>query len=979
MKDVKYGWNSGEFGPEFWGRSDVERYGLGAAHIENFYVTYSGSLRTREPLRFAEYCQTPEATQRLFSFEFSNSIDAAYCVIFGSGTIRFMRDGAYILEDAVTVSGVASGIATSTAHGYENGDLVYLDTYPNILVISGKTTNGWIARDIDGNAISINSVATLSRRVFTLAHPYSSAALASLRAYQVFDVVKFTHPDYAPMLLTRTATTWTFAAESRTGGKPLLQTATATTSGKFIRYARVTSGGSGYSNATQLSISDATGSGAVLLPTVDSGVIVSVTIDQGGRNYTAPTISANVGTGATFEIGLAPAEAEFVIAVSAVIAGEETGISRPAVITGAINFAQTQGSATYSWAAVAGAESYNVYRSIIFPLAGQANIGAELFYIGSTQSTSFVDNNVQSDATRSPRFFFDPLANGAITYVQVTAGGSGYSHTSTVSASGGGSGFTAYPIVQAGVIVGIYIADPGANYSNPTITVSGGSGATFSPSVTPLTGNNPAISYIFQQRAGYGGTNNSPQQIIASRIREFDNFSTSGITTDADAYDYTIDSQRLSPIRHVLPVQQGLLVFTRDGVSLLRAGENSSVTPTNGVLDPQSFIGAATIPPVLAEEDIIYTQEKSRGLRLLSFNANARKYDGQEISFFSRHLFRDRTITSLTSTAGYDNRLYGSFSDGAAYQATVQREQQTFAFTRMTTQGLIKDCVAVNVGTEEHVYYLVKRMGRLAVEFTRPPETDQIEDNFLLDSALLTPKIHPAASVTVSGLSGVVTVTASANVFAVGDVGKVFAGGGSRGVVTNFLTANSIEVTLTRPISNVNFQTSVAADIPQGDWWLNPYITSVSGIPHEGATIGVIADGKRQNDKVVTNGAITLDFPAALVRVGFAAQAKITTLPPPADGKLINTLRASVYYRNATTINYGTGDAAPYNAPLRTNEPWAEPNYQTPDEQFFYIDGIYALNDKITLTIDDGLPAEILRITVFYNEENDVVDQPSKG
>jgi len=979
MRDVKFGWNAGEWGPEFYGRSDVERYTLGAAHIENFYVTYSGSLRTREPMRFVEFTQHPTSAHRLFSFEFSNSIDAAYCVVFGEGTIRFVRDGAYILEDSKSVSGVADGVVTSTAHGYSNGDLVYVEGQSNILIVSGVTTNTWEAINIDGVSLTFTFGATTSRRVFTLTHNYLSVDLARLQSYQVFDVAKFTHPAYPPMLLTRTSSSWTFTAEVRGGGQPLAQTITATTSGKFIRYVRVTNGGTGYTSASVITVTDATGTGAVLLPTVDSGVIVSVTIEQGGRNYTAPNLVVDVGSGATFEVGLMPTEAEFVVVVSAVVDGEETGISRPAVITGAVNFAQTQGYAEYSWAAVSGAESYNIYRSIIFPQAGQANAGAELFYIGSTKATSFVDANIQPDATRAPRFYFDPLANGAITYVEVTAAGTGYSNSSVVSATGGGSNFVAYPILEGSTIVGIYIANPGSGYSNPTISVSGGSGATFSPSVTPLTGNNPAVSHVFQQRAGYAGTRNSPQQIIASRIRAFDNFATSLIITDADPYDYTIDSQRLSPIRFTLPVQQGLMIFTRDNVQLLRAGENSSVTPTNGILDPQSFIGAAEIPPELVEEDIIYVQEKSRGIRLLTFNANARKYDGQEISFFSRHLFRDRQVSALTSSAGYDNRIYGVFNDGAAFMATIQREQQTYGFSRFTTKGLIKDCVSVNVGTEEHIYYLVQRGNRLIIEYTRPPETKQIEDNFLLDSCLLNDKIYPAASVTVSGLIGDVTITASSNVFTSADVEKVFAGGGGRGIVTAYVSPTQISVTLTRGIENVNFQTSVAATMPQGTWWLNPFVTSVEGIPHEGETVGVIADGKRQSDKVVANGTVTLDFPSAIVRVGFPAQARLTTLAPPAEGMLINMLGASVYYLNATTLYYGGTEEARYEAPLRTNEPWAEPNYQRPDEQFLFVDGIYSRNATFTLTVDDGMPAEILRIAVFYNEESDVVDQSSQG
>jgi hypothetical protein len=72
-----------------------------------------------------------------------------------------------------------------------------------------------------------------------------------------------------------------------------------------IEHIDVTAGGTGYTNASVLSVTDAAGIDFVGFPVVESGVIVAVVIVNNGSGYVSPVISATVGTGATFtaEIG----------------------------------------------------------------------------------------------------------------------------------------------------------------------------------------------------------------------------------------------------------------------------------------------------------------------------------------------------------------------------------------------------------------------------------------------------------------------------------------------------------------------------------------------------------------------------------------------------------------------------------------------------------------------------------------------------
>ncbi len=72
-----------------------------------------------------------------------------------------------------------------------------------------------------------------------------------------------------------------------------------------ITTVNVLSGGGAYDPNTTLVVSDVTGTGAVLTPTIAGGVITGVTIVNGGQNYTAPTVNAaNQGAAAAGNVNV---------------------------------------------------------------------------------------------------------------------------------------------------------------------------------------------------------------------------------------------------------------------------------------------------------------------------------------------------------------------------------------------------------------------------------------------------------------------------------------------------------------------------------------------------------------------------------------------------------------------------------------------------------------------------------------------------
>jgi hypothetical protein len=138
--------------------------------------------------------------------------------IFTHLKLRFVQDGAYVLEPAKTIDNINradEGVVTSTAHGYSNGDWLYAknlvgmtELSGRLLVVSDKTADTFKIKDYWGEYISTRGLGVFVsgsiRRVYTVVTPYDQTNLSKLRTTQVRDTLRITHRLYKPRDLTRT-------------------------------------------------------------------------------------------------------------------------------------------------------------------------------------------------------------------------------------------------------------------------------------------------------------------------------------------------------------------------------------------------------------------------------------------------------------------------------------------------------------------------------------------------------------------------------------------------------------------------------------------------------------------------------------------------------------------------------------------------------------------------------------------------------
>ena len=873
-KLIQYPFTAGEISPQFFGHTDLDQYRYGLADCRNFFVDYRGGISTRPGTEFREYIKSDTLPTKFFPFRYGPNVAGTYGLLFGDSYVRFLNDGSYVVEAAKTITAITAanpGVVTSAAHGFTAGDWVQIAAVGGMTRLNGQktfqvgTTTANTFELVDprtgSNYSTVGFTAYTSggtaSRIYTVTSPYPATALGELRARQIRDYVRLTHPDYAIRNLIRaSATSWSFSTESHTA--------------------------------------------------------------QDFGNDTAPTVTVNSATGGT-TTGVA--EAIYCVTSINVDGEESlpTAILLKTGMGNYLEDADL--TATISWTRVQGAKKYRVYRSRVVNHAGGMTKGELMGLVGESYTKNFTDDDCVPDYTQLPPTLATPFAHGAVESIEITNVGSGYGVNDTISVSGGGgSGFRGELVVVGGTIVAVKVIEPGSGYSGATASISTAAGvnAAFTVNLSEASGNNPYVSELYQQRQVYAATDNDPLGVRGSRVGRFSNFSTTDVLIDSDAWEYELESEVVAPIRHLVPTNFGLIALGKEGIWLLTGGADRAITPTNVDALPNPAAGASLTPPILAQGSVLYIEDNCRAARLLAYNTDTEVFGGQNVSILANHLFKsDNQITAWAFAPSPYSVIWGVREDGSLVSFTIEQEHGVLAWASHTTNGLYKDVMVLEEGDTFSVYFVVERYVNSRwtkfIERFASREFDDVEDAFCVDCGLKTTSTAPAAILTPSASSGAgVTFTASAGVFVSGDVGKVIRCGGGLATITGYTSATVVTGTFSRAMtSSLLAESGTVVPIPSGSWTMDATFTSVSGLDHlEGQTVKVLLDGKVLSDKTVASGAIALGATGSRAIVGKGFRAYARTLPHsggdiPIDDRYAKIIGSAVRVHDTAGLKVG--------------------------------------------------------------------------
>ena len=863
----QFGFGSGVFAPELHGSVALENYDIGLKAGRNFTINYLGGAFVRGGTRFTDYVQFENEPARIIPFRFNRNIGNNYCIILTKNRIRFVQDGQYVLEAAKTIVTLAP-VLEVTAHGFSDNDWVQIagETYQ----VDDATVNTFTIRTPFGTAVDLTGTgATSVARIYTLAHSFDSADFFDLKFDQLRDVYYINHPNYTEKQLTRFGdTNWTL------------------TDTQFVGFNE--------------------------------------------RVDTVPSASksANGNAGVMFAVAAVNAE------------GEEAPLGTESfrIVFNSVNYSVTEGSIKLTWNPTTNATAYNIYRSLIVPDDADISFAADLGYIGTSIGPEFTDNNITPDFSVGPLEPYNPFADAPIQSYTVTAAGSAYSVSgSRLTITGGQSGDSAkgLPIVDDnGSVLAVRVLDPGFDYVSPGVTVTGptGSGAAITATVGSSSGNNPGCSKSIQQRRVRGGTNNRPNTIYGSRPGFPNSYFRTQFSLDDDPYELSIEAAEITPILHIEQAPEGMFVFFDSGVDLVRGVDDSTITTQSAKRTNQTTEGSSNLRPLRIGEEVLYVTADKDSVQAIGKSNLPTYFTNRDRSVFSSHYFTERNpIIDWGWAKAPDRLIWAVRADGTLLSCAYEAQQQVNAWTDHTTKGLFKSVAVVRENTRDVVYTLVQRRvnntDMMYLEQFQPNMPLTVDEMWAVDSGLQTALIKPAANIDFSAYEGTVTVTASDAIFTSGDVGKHIRAGRGRGTVTTFISETQLTVRLDIPIHKAIPELDIPPTFSQGEWSLNPLVTTITGLGHlEGQSVAILADGGEQAPKTVTNASITLDSAASFICVGLNFTGECVTLPIALPNQTLESMKKRPYgiavrLLDARGLQFGDaeGDRL-YSLPARGNQ-----------------------------------------------------------
>ena len=997
---IQPSFSKGEIGPSLYGRVDTAAYQVALRSARNMVIRTAGGASNRAGLQFIGPCRYHGADTAPVLIDFQFKTTDSYVLEFGNLYMRVVRNDGYVLEAGKTITGITQAnpaVVTSVAHGYVDGDEVYIDGVVGMTQVNGKRyivdtltadtfalKNQVTGANINSTAFTAYGSAGEAARIYTLATPYLIEDLPRLNWVQSADVMTLTHKSYAPRELSRLDhDEWTLE-ELSTGPSidfPVYQQVTVNVAGAVTYRYRVTAlkedtleeSLPAIARNNTRHITGATNANPVVITATAHGYangdIVYIE-DVGGmtqinnRVFTAAGVAAN-----TFQLSGENGITHGVYTSGGLATEAITAITQanPAVVT-AEGHGFTSGDEVYleniggMTELNGGRYTANVLTADTFELTGIDSTGFTAFTSGGTAHQTFV--RVTTGAV---------AANNTITWDAI-ADAEQYAIYKFESGSYGFIGQTeALTFLDDNIAADLSISHP--RQKDPF----------------RFEGDWPGAAGYFEQRRVFGGSENKPDTSYYSQIGNQSNFNISSPLQDDDAITAALQTQQVNEIRHYVS-KNDLLMFTSGLEARVNSGPDAVFSATTIKQKPQSTWGCSYIKPIVAGSSVLFVEENNARVRSFGYSFQLDGYTGAGLTLLASHLFDNgKSLTRWAYAANPEPRVHAVRDDGKALCLSFDEEQDVVAWAPWDTKGKFKSvCTLRNpsgtAGNNTGVYFVVQRRinGSIVnyLEKMGSREFDDVRDCFFVDSGL---SLDNPITITDVTFGTDTLITAPAHGLSDGDEVDISDiiwetvwdddYNESQPEQLNFsrytvaaATTDTFELTDSdgNSIDSTTFE-----DYIEGGY-VRKAVMTVSGVDHlEGQTIACLSDGNVVEDLVVTNGMVTLPRAASRIHIGLGYIADVETLNVESalgfaagtvQGKLKKIPQITIRFEKSRGLFYGLKNTELMEMKQREDEDWGDPTNLLTGDKSMTMPGDWDKNGRVFIRQRYPLPMTLLAI-----------------
>lgn len=227
----------------------------------------------------------------------------------------------------------------------------------------------------------------------------------------------------------------------------------------------------------------------------------------------------------------------------------------------------------------------------------------------------------------------------------------------------------------------------------------------------------PRCVTLYQDRLVFASSPSYPLNVWLSATGDYYNFRTEADNdSDDGAITITLTSQTMNNINSLIS-KNDLLGFSEGGVWKINSRSAVSGLSSDTVYaQQQNFEGSKAMLPLIVNNHFLYVLDLGSTVRDLSYNYNMDSYVGDDITLLARHLFSNHEIVSWCYAQEPDSLVYMVRDDGVLITLTYVKDQEVYAFSKHTTQGLFRAVGAIRGSSISDVYFVVERGGKLYIE-----------------------------------------------------------------------------------------------------------------------------------------------------------------------------------------------------------------------------------------------------------------------
>ena len=866
---------AGEIAPHLYGRVDQGLYYIGMRTARNFIIRQYGGAANRPGKKFIGENKDHTKRTRLIPFQFNE--EQTYMLEFGENYMRVIKDGAEVLESATaaTVTGITQAnpgvVTTSGAHGYSDGDDVYVTGVSGMVELNGRTlrvanktaTTFELTDSLDNNVDTTGygawTAGGTTTKIYTLTTTYTESELRDIRVASKNDTMTLVHKDHYPRDITRTAhDAWTIADFANTGGPFQEDNATATTV-----YASATTGSVTITASAALFTSamvgelfyirqepdDATARWEVAAPIQPSD------IRRAGSHYykanhteAAETITGITGANPAVVTvgaghGIKQGDFVFITGVGGMTEVNDKYFTASRVTTTAVHLADIDTNANIN------STSYNAYTS-----GGTLQKCKKTGTYRPDHTDGSGTDGAGGEAADSG-VTWDYLHSG-FGIVEITAFGSSTSVTATV-----------------------------INTLPDNVIGSGNTTDNWAMQAWSSVQGYPSAVAYHKQRMDFGGTTQEPNRIDMSHVKYRTAFGVSEPLLDSESITMYLNTTGANVIRHLLPLSE-LIVLTSASEHLIN-GPDDALLATGTITNKfQGETGASEVAPIIINDTAIFVQDMGSSVRSLKYQLESDSFGGIDLTARSPHLFENKNIVEWGYQRYPYSLIWAVMSDGSLNSLTFMPEQEVYAWSRHDSGDAEYESVGcIREGNETAAYFKVKRtINGNTVRYTERLASryfTDVKDACFVDSGLsYDGRNTSATTMTITGGSTwsypeTLTLTASTDTFLATDVGNwiVYWIGdlAYRLEITAYTSPTVVSVVPHRDI------TAAYQGVAFTNWEFAKKV--FQPLHHlEGETVSILSDGNVVEDLVVTDGKVTLTSPGAVVHIGLPYVSDLETL-----------------------------------------------------------------------------------------------------